>query len=132
MHRDFCYARPVQPADRAPLFDAVQRALDETEREYAQMPLVVRLMVRRGFARRTGRDFASWRALLANAARGASEPALPAALAALAAHYRGAPERARRGMGATPEQLELVTTRSRARADAVEALRAAMVDGRPR
>ena len=38
---------------------AVRRALDETEAEYGQMPMIVRLMVRRGFVKRTGRDFAA-------------------------------------------------------------------------
>jgi len=108
------------------LIAAVQRALDATEAEYAQMPFFVRPMVRRGFAKRTGRDFAAWRALLADAARGTARPELPAALAALADHYRGAPERAKRGMGATAEQLRVVEERSRARAAAADALRAAL------
>src|SRR5206468_2611419 len=118
-----CYPTWMATADRAELILAVQRALEETEREYAQMPLVVRLLVRRGFTKRTGRDFAAWRAVLADAARGAIESTLPAALATLAEHYRGAPERARRGMGATKAQLEIVETRSRARVEAVTALR---------
>ena len=49
---------------------AVRHALDETEAEYSQMPLVVRLMVRRGFVKRTGHDFAAWRKLLDGAKRG--------------------------------------------------------------
>jgi hypothetical protein len=105
---------------------AVKNALDETEAEYAQMPLVVRLMVRRGFVKRTGRDFAAWRKLLDDAGRGIVSPQLGAALGQLAEHYRGAPARARRGMGATPAQLEIVEQRSRARAEAAEALRAAL------
>lgn len=105
---------------------AVRRALDETESEYSQMPMVVRLMVRRGFVKRTGRDFAAWRALLDSAARGMPSPQLGAALGQLADHYRGAPARARRGMGATPAQIEIVEQRSQARAEAAEALRAAL------
>jgi hypothetical protein len=35
-----------------PLFDAVHRALDETEAEYAQLPFFVRPLVRRGFEKR--------------------------------------------------------------------------------
>lgn len=108
------------------LITPVQRALDETEAEYAQMPLVIRLMVRRGFVKRTGRDFATWRTLLAHAARGTIDPALPSALGALVEHYRGAPERARRGMGATKAQLEIVEQRSRTRAEAVAALQQAV------
>ncbi len=105
---------------------AVRRALDETEVEYSQMPLVVRLMVRRGFVKRTGRDFAAWRKLLDDASRGVFAPALSGALASLAEHYRGAPARARRGMGATPAQLAVVEERSKSRAEAADALRVAI------
>lgn len=105
-------------SDRAATIAAVRRALDETEAEYAQLPLVVRLIVRRGFIKRTGRDFAAWRALLV-----APAPELPTALDALAAHYHGATERARRGRGATEAQLALIEQRSLARAAAVIALR---------
>ena len=105
---------------------AVRRALEETEAEYSQMPLVVRLMVRRGFVKRTGRDFVAWKKLLDDAARGVFAPALGTALGSLADHYRGAPARARRGMGATPAQLAVVEERSKSRAEAAEALRAAL------
>jgi hypothetical protein len=105
---------------------AVRQALEETEAEYSQMPLVVRLMVRRGFVKRTGRDFAGWRKLLDDAKRGIIATQLGTALGQLAEHYRGAPARARRGMGATPAQLEVVEARSRTRAEAAEALRAAL------
>ena len=105
---------------------AVRRALDETEAEYSQMPLVVRLMVRRGFVKRTGHDFAAWRKLLDGAKRGIFAAQLSPSLAALSEHYRGAPDRARRGMGATPAQLEIVEQRSQARAEAVDALRGAL------
>jgi hypothetical protein len=105
---------------------AVRRALDETEAEYGQMPMIVRLMVRRGFVKRTGRDFAAWRKLLDDASRGVFATQLGAALGQLAEHYRGAPARARRGMGATAAQLEVVEARSKARAEAAEALRAAL------
>lgn len=108
-------------------FGEVERALDETEREYAQLPFFVRPMVRRGFAKRTGNDFAGWRALLAEARRGQRTQVLAGALAALADHYRGAPQRARRGRGATAAQLEIVEQRSFARADAALALRAALI-----
>ncbi|HWO25464.1 MAG TPA: hypothetical protein VNO30_42285 [Kofleriaceae bacterium] len=108
------------------LFAAIDTALAETEAEYAQMPFFVRPLVRRGFAKRTGRDFAAWRALLADARRGQRTRELAAALAALAEHYRGAPERAKRGMGATPEQLAIIEQRSRARADAAVTLAAAL------
>lgn len=114
-------------ADLPRLIAAVETALDETEREYAQMPFFVRPMVKRGFAKRTGRDFAAWRALLADARRGQRTRELAEALAALAEHYRGAPERARRGMGATAEQLAVVEQRSRARCEAALALRAALL-----
>jgi hypothetical protein len=105
---------------------AVRQALEETEKEYSQMPLVVRLMVRRGFVKRTGRDFVAWKKLLDDANRGIVSTQLGGALGQLAEHYRGAPARARRGMGATPAQLEVVEARSQARAEAAEALRAAL------
>src|SRR4051812_19779761 len=94
------------------LVAAVERALDETEREYAQMPFFIRPMGRRGFVKRTGHDFAEWRALLQ-----ARDAKLRTALPALAEHFRGAPERARRGMGATAAQLQIVEERSRQRAE---------------
>lgn len=111
-------------SDRAAAIANVQRALDETEAEYAQLPLFVKLLVRRGFVKRTGRDFAAWRALLAAATRGTPPPELAGALEMLAEHYRGAPERAKRGMGATSAQLAIIEQRSRARAEAASALRA--------
>jgi hypothetical protein len=113
-------------SDRPALVAAVVRALDDTEREYAQMPFFVRPMVRRGFEKRTGHDLAGWRALLARVGDRPA-PELDRPLAALAEHYRGAPERARRGMGARPDELREVEARSTARAAAVEALRAAVV-----
>jgi hypothetical protein len=110
----------------ADLFAAVEAALAETEAEYAQMPFFVRPLVRRGFVKRTGRDFAAWRALLAAARRGERTRELALALAALAEHYRGAPERARRGMGATPAQLSIIEQRTAARAAAAVALASAL------
>ncbi len=117
---------PDPAPDLAALITAVHDAIDTTDREYAQMPLVVRLMVRRGFGKRTGRDVDGWRTMLTAARRGVRDPALPAALEALAAHYDGAPARARRGMGASAADLAVVEQRSRARADAARALRAAL------
>ena len=103
------------------LFAAVRRAVDETDHEHGQLPLFVRLLVRRGFAKRTGLDAAGWRVLLDR-----PTPDLPTRLAALAEHYRGAPARARRGMGATADQLAIIEERSRARAEAADALRRAL------
>jgi len=108
------------------LIRAVETVLAETEQEYAQMPFFVRPLVRRGFTKRTGRDFSAWRALLADAHRGQRAGELVDALAALAEHYRGAPERAKRGMGASRAELVVVEQRSRERAEAVLALRAAV------
>jgi hypothetical protein len=76
--------------------------------------------------KRTGRDFDGWRKLLDDARRGVIATVLPAALGSLAEHDRGAPGRARRGMGATPAQLAIVEERSKSRAEAAEALRAAL------
>jgi hypothetical protein len=108
------------------LIEAVVTELDATEREYAQLPFFVRPIVKRGFAKRTGRDFAGWRALLAGA-RGEHLGDLTDALAALAEHFRGAPDRAKRGMGATSDQLALIEQRARSRAEAALALRAALL-----
>lgn len=110
-----------------PLFAAVETALAETEREYDQLPFLVRPLVKRGFAKRTGRDFAAWRVLLADARRGQRRHELVPALAALAEHYGGASERAKRGMGATADQLAIIEQRSRVRVKAAVALRAALV-----
>lgn len=111
------------------LIAAVETELAATEHEYAQLPFFVRPIVRRGFVKRTGHDFAAWRALLADARRGERANELADALAALAEHYRGAPDRARRGMGATAAQLAIVEERSHARVDAALALRAALLAG---
>lgn len=116
----------MEPAALAPLFAAVHRALDDNEAEYAEMPFFVRPIVRRGLVKRTGRDLAGWRATLTAAARGPIAADLVAGLAALAEHYRGAPARAQRGMGATPAQLAIVVARSQARAAAVTALHDAL------
>ena len=110
------------------LIAAVETALVETDHEYAQMPFLVRPLVRRGFVKRTGYDLGAWRALLSGARRGERTRELADALTALAEHYRGAPERAKRGMGGgSPEQLALVEQRSQARAQAALALRVALL-----
>ena len=101
---------------------AVRMALEETHAEYAQMPFFVRPMVRRGFVKRTGYDLVAWGRLLDAAARGEVSPGLGAALALLAGHYDTAPARAKRGMGARPEELREVERRSATRAAAVRAL----------
>ncbi len=111
-----------EDGDEASAIAAVRRVLDETELEYRQMPFFVRPMVRRGFEKRTGHDFASWRALLDEAVQGRRPAALVPALVALAEHYRGAHARARRGMGANDAELREVERRSVARADAAAAL----------
>lgn len=110
-----------------PLITAVEAALADTEREYGQMPFFVRPMVKRGFVKRTGRDFGEWRALLSTARRGDPPRDLVDALSLLSEHYLGAPERAKRGMGATPAQYAAVEQRSRARSDAALALREALL-----
>lgn len=109
------------------LIATLQRVLDDTEGEYAQMPFFVRPMVRRGFVKRSGRDFAAWRSALTAAEHGVIGADLATGLAALAAHYQGAPARARRGMGATGAQLEEIERRSRTRAEAALTLRAALI-----
>lgn len=112
------------------LIATVERALAETEAEYAQMPFFVRPLVRRGFVKRTGHDFARWRELLAGIRRGQHDASVPVALTYLEQHYLGAPERARSGMGGSGSaaQLAMVVERSKNRADAVVALRVALSD----
>ncbi len=115
--------------DLSSLISTVETVLADTEREYAQMPFFVRPMVKRGFAKRTGHDLSAWRVLLADARGGRRTQELADALAALAEHFRGAPERAKKGMGAgaSSDQLAIVEQRSRARADAALALRSALL-----
>jgi hypothetical protein len=122
-----CYASGMDAA-LSHLIDAVEAELEATAHEYAQMPFFVRPLVKRGFEKRTGRGFAAWRALLADARRGQRTRELADALRALAEHYQGAPARARRGMGATTAQLAIVEQRSRVRSDAARALREALVE----
>ncbi len=109
---------------RATAIAAVVQAIDDTEADWGQLPFFVRPMVRRGFVSRTGRDVAGWRTLLAAAARGAPPPELPAALDLLVEHFRGAGERAKKGMGATAAQLAMIEARNAPRIAAALALRA--------
>ncbi len=118
--------RSVAHQELDALARAVRTAVDETHAEYAQMPFFVRPMVRRGFVKRTGHDHAEWTRLLDAAARGSAAPNLAEGLARLAEHYDSAPERAKRGMGARPEELREVERRSQARAAASRALATAL------
>ncbi len=108
----------------ATLTAEVRKILAETEAEYAQMPFFIRPMIKRGFAKRTGMDLAGWRVRLETVK--SPDASLRKALLALAEHYRGAPERARKGMGATAEQLAEIEVRSRKRAETVTALALAL------
>lgn len=112
--------------DPVAMIAPVRAALDDTEAEYGRMPFFVRPMVRRGFVKRTGHDFEGWRRLLAEVGRGGRPPGIVDALARLAEHYDGAPERAKRGMGARLEELREVEARSQARASAARALATAL------
>jgi len=116
----------MSPPDRGALIAAVRTALEDSHTEYARMPFFVRPLVKRGFARRTGRDLDGWRRLLAAAASNPPPRELAAALDQLAGHFDGATARARRGMGARPDELVEVQRRSEARAAAVRALVAAL------
>ena len=111
-------------SDLSTLTAEVRKILAETEAEYAQMPFFIRPMIKRGFAKRTGLDFGGWRIRLETVK--SPDAALRKSLLALAEHYRGAPERARKGMGATPEQLVEIQVRSRKRAESVTALALAL------
>jgi len=117
--------------DGAALVRAVRQAVDDAEADLGRMPFFVRPMAKRGFAGRTGRSHADWRALLdevaaagtAAAAR-ARHPALAGDLDRLAESFRTAPERARKAMGGNAEAMRQVEERSAAREAAVRALAA--------
>lgn len=104
--------------------DAVRKALDDTEADWGELPFFVRPMVKRGFASRTGHDLAGWRSLLADAARGRAPAGLAGALELLAEHFRGAGERAKKGMGGSAEQQAAIEARNAPRVAAALALRA--------
>ena len=110
----------------ASLVAAVRTAIDETISEYARLPFFVRPMVKRGFVARTGHDVATWQRLLDDAERGTASRELVDDLARLAAHYDGAPARARRGMGARANELAEIEHRSQGRAAAARALETAL------
>ena len=111
------------------LAQAVRASLDETFAEYALMPFFVRPLVKRGFVKRTGHDADKWRALLDAVARGDRTPDDAAHLGRLADHFDGAPDRARRGRGAKPDELREVERRSARRAAAARALADALRAG---
>jgi hypothetical protein len=107
----------------ASLVAAVRVAVEDSERELRDMPFLIRPMVRRGFTSRTGRTYDEWKAALANV-----DAALIPALESLADNFATAPERARRGpAGSSAQAMKLIEERSAARADAVRALIAALV-----
>ena len=109
------------PPDLAALAGAVADAVRAMDAEYAQMPFFVRPLVRSGFVRRTGRDAAAWRDALRT-----PTPLMIIDLERLAAHFRGAPARAQRGMGARPDELVEVERRANERAATVDRLVAAL------
>lgn len=113
------------PADGPTLIRALRQAIDDAEAELAAMPFLIRPMVRRGFASRTGKSHDEWRrALDALASRptAAAVRALADGLERLAENFRTAPERARRGMGGDPAALRVVEERARGREAAARAL----------
>lgn len=103
----------------------------EAESDLAKMPFFVRAMVKKGFARRTGRSHADWAALAvrlesdlerADALAGvlSQQPRLIGELERLAENFRSAPERAGRFMKGA--QLDRVKASSKERARRVRAL----------
>ncbi len=103
---------------------AVRSAIDDTETDWGELPFFVRPMVRRGFSQRTGHDVGAWRGLLADVARGGAPRGLPAALELLIENWRGAPERAKKGMGGSAAQVAMIEERVAPRIAAAVALRA--------
>ena len=122
------------------LVQTLDGQLDDTEREYGNMPFFVRPMIRRGFARRTGQSFAAWHQALAAVLRAleamhrgqARHGQLEAAagdldLEALAEHYRTAPKRAARAMRFGGQHiLERVRKSSQEREGTARALQTAL------
>ncbi|MCE9579393.1 MAG: hypothetical protein K8W52_40095 [Deltaproteobacteria bacterium] len=122
-------------SEGAALVRAVRAAVDDAETELAAMPFLIRPMVKRGFASRTGKSYDQWRQVLDRLAVAATPveaaravPGIGEALASLAENFRGAPERARRGMGNDPVAIGRVEEKARVRTAAVEALRAWIAD----
>lgn len=87
-------------SDIATLTAQVRKILAETEAEYAQMPFFIRPMIKRGFAKRTGLDFAGWRIRLETVK--SPDAALRKSLLALAEHYRVRPSGPRRAWARPP------------------------------
>lgn len=99
-------------AKAAELSSRLVDAIDATARDLDRMPFFVRPMVKRGFAKRTGRSLGQWRDLASQVRHATlSSPDIGDALLALRRHpnlrvdlevlakdYRDAPERARRAM----------------------------------
>ncbi len=119
----------------AELVGAVRAAIDDAEAELAAMPFLIRPMVKRGFASRTGHTYDQWRATLTRVATtltpvdaARAVPDLAAALGKLEDNFRGAPERARRGMGNDPVAIGRVEAKAGVRGAAVAALRAWLAD----
>ena len=104
-------------SELAALLADARAIIDATEAEHAQLPFFVRPLVRRGFVQRTGRDPAGWRALLASAPPAAD-------IARLIAHFEGAPARAARGRGASPDELAEIARRCAARVATLSRLHA--------
>lgn len=109
----------------------VRAAVEEAERDLDRMPFFIRPITRGKFKNRTGLSYDGWRDRLA--AIGANDtpasvrarwPEVDDALGRLGADFRGAPERARKGMGDDPVRLRGVEEKAKQRAAAVEALRA--------
>lgn len=113
-------------ADPVALIAAVRAAIDEAERELAEMPFFVRPLVRRGFASRTGRSYDDWRKALDRVtALGRAARDVAADLDRLADNFRTAPQRATRGpAGSSPDAMRMIEARSHAREQAVRALHA--------
>jgi hypothetical protein len=114
---------------------AVRAAIDDAEAELAGMPFLIRPMFKRGFASRTGRTYDQWRTVLGvltsagtPIAATRAVPGIADALTALGENFRGAPERARRGMGNDPVAIGKVEAKARVRVEAVEALGAWLAD----
>jgi len=126
-----------EPHAAAEALRQLRKTLESTKGELGNMPFFVRPMVKKGFERRTGRSMDGWLERIAELimameagsidsalALRSRDPRLADDLAALADHFRTAPERAKRGMSGPA--LDAVAKRSADRERTVVATRAAL------
>lgn len=123
----------IQSEEAAQRLRALRDAISSSREDLSNMPMLVRPMIKRGFAKRTGRSFDEWEVLaaglLGRVQRGALTRSnllaghgdLMVDLERLAETYRTAPERAAKFMR-DEDTLRIVRERAAARDQAVRAV----------